>query len=385
MALILVSLLAAVVLIAAFELAARWWIRYRNEYFVYAPGARILLKLDQEAMPGFPDVSINVNREGERGSELPGDCSSLYRVVVSGGSAAECYFLDQSSSWRGVTQTILRRPENLARLGVAHAHVGNIAKSSIAGEGLKLIFGKVLPQFGKVDTIVIMVGASAVLSWMQQGTPVVPDLGKADVDDCFMRHPDHKFSFSPRYTATAELIRRFMDKRQPVKVREQVGRWLIKARQMRQNARDLRTTTPDPTPVIENFARYFDESLRLAKQKAGRVIVLSQPWFQKEAFTPREEAIFWNGGVGDVITEEVKAFYSHEVIFRLMKMIEDTVLNIAAKHQVEWLNVRLRIEPSMENYYDHFHFTPVGANKVAQMLCDMILEKHGGTSPDQRS
>ena len=365
-----VGILAAALIIG--ELTARWWVRYRDEYYVFAPGLRIVLNLDQTAMPGFAPVHINVNCEGERGPELPADRTSLYRVLVAGGSAAECSYLDQPDSWPGVMQTILEKPENLARLGTARVHVGNIGKASVAGEALHVMFEKVLPRMDKVNTIVVMVGASAVLSWLQQGTPSPPRFGDLDLNDYFMKHPAHPFSFSPRHMALIELARRVRDKRNPVKV--DVGKWLIQARQMRLNALDLRTATPDPAPVIDNFARHFDESVKLAQQKASRVIIIAQPWFQKEKYSAEEEALFWNGGAGDVITQDVKTFYSHEVIFDLMKRIEDVVLASAAKHSVESFNMHAALEPSKENYYDHFHFTPIGSARVARVICDIITQ-----------
>jgi hypothetical protein len=151
-------------------------------------------------------------------------------------------------------EAILETPDNLVSLVTAKVHVGNIGRSSVAGEALRLMFEKVLPQMDNVNTIVIMVGASAVLSWLQQGTPSLPRCGDLDLNDYFMKHPAHPFSFSPGHMALIELARRVRDKRKPVKVRDDVGKWLIKAREMRLNAPDLRTATPDPTPVIDNFA-----------------------------------------------------------------------------------------------------------------------------------
>lgn len=376
----LVSFAAIIVAFLVAEWAARWWIRYRNEYYVFAPGSRIILNLDQTAMPGFPPVHITVNGEGERGPELPARDASLYRILVAGGSAAECYFLDQPDSWPGQMQSLLEQPQSLSKLGATRVHVGNIGMSSVAGEALQLIFEKVLPQMGKIDAIVIMVGASAVLNWMQQGTPSPPRFSAPDLNECFMKHPAHDFPFSPKRTALMELARRFRDKRKPVKVRDGVGKWLIKARQMRMNATEIRTSTPDPSPVIENFVRYFNEAVRLAKGKASRVIVMTQPWFQKEKYSVEEEALFWNGGAGDVITQEVKSFYSHEVIFELMKRIEDAVIKVAAAQGVESFNVRTALEPGKENYYDHFHFTPAGSAKVARMVCDLILQGKTGSA-----
>ena len=142
----------------------------------------------------------------------------------------------------------------------------------------------------KMNTIVIMVGASAVLSWLQQGTPSPPRFGDLDLNDYFMKHPAHPFSFLPRHMALIELARRVRDKRNPVKVG--VGKWLIQARQMRLNALDLRTATPDPAPVIDNFARHFDESVKLAQQKASRVIIIASRGFKRRSIQRRKKRSF---------------------------------------------------------------------------------------------
>ncbi len=68
------------------------------------PTARVLPS--QEAL-----VRFEVNSEGERGDEPPADSRATYRILVAGGSAAECYFLDQPSTW----PEVLKRELSTAR------------------------------------------------------------------------------------------------------------------------------------------------------------------------------------------------------------------------------------------------------------------------------
>jgi len=42
---------------------------------------------------------------------------------------------------------------------------------------------------------------------------------------------------------------------------------------------------------------------------------------------------------------------------------------------VESFNARAALEPSKENYFDHFHFTPIGSARVARMICDIITQR----------
>ena len=85
----------------------------RGGYYVMQPGQRTHLTPDPEVFPNLERlVRFEVNREGERGDEVPA-CASLYRTLVAGGSQPEGYLLDQETSWPGALQQLLNRPERL--------------------------------------------------------------------------------------------------------------------------------------------------------------------------------------------------------------------------------------------------------------------------------
>src|SRR5437870_6998435 len=166
--------LASVVLLllaVAAELAARWWLRHRSLYYVFPPGLRLRLHPDPEVFPQLePLVRFEVNRHGERGGEVPRVRSGarLYRALVAGGSQPEGYLLDQDSSWPGALQRLLQRPHCLQRLRASQVHVGNIARSGVGSEALDLILARVLPRYRRLQAIVLLVGASDVLRWLEE-------------------------------------------------------------------------------------------------------------------------------------------------------------------------------------------------------------------------
>src|SRR6058998_1346647 len=172
--------LASVVLLllaVAAELAARWWLRHRSLYYVFPPGLRLRLHPDPEVFPQLePLVRFEVNRHGERGGEVPRVHSGarLYRALVAGGSQPEGYLLDQDTSWPGALHRLLQAPPQLPRLGATRAHVGSIARSGVGAEALRLILERVLPRYPRLQAIVILVGASDVLRWLEQGAPSSP-------------------------------------------------------------------------------------------------------------------------------------------------------------------------------------------------------------------
>lgn len=119
---VLAAVLAAALIVVVLEVGARTWIRRRRQYYVLPPGLRIRHEVDRATLPQLePVVLFDVNRDGERGGDVPGS-PGLYRVLVGGGSQAEGFLLDQHTSWPGALQRLLEQPEHLDRLGATHVH-----------------------------------------------------------------------------------------------------------------------------------------------------------------------------------------------------------------------------------------------------------------------
>src|SRR5262249_30799141 len=153
------------------------------------------------------------------------------RVLVAGGSACECFFLDQRRSIEGQLQQILEQPDALRRLGVPRVHVGSVARSGVGTEALDAILAKVLPRYGQLDVLLTLVGASDVLLWLEKGAPQVIEPATWDIGDLFSCHPEGPFGWSPRRLALTEMLRRQRwTLWQHVDQKERAGRWIAKAR-----------------------------------------------------------------------------------------------------------------------------------------------------------
>jgi len=133
---------------------------------------------------------------------------------------------------------------------------------------------------------------------------------------------------------------------------------------MRAQATEIRTTMPDATPMLEHFEHHFRSALERARAHADRVLVVRQPWFDKD-FTANEAAHMWHGGIGQAWREAVTAFYSNEVLGRLMAVLDARAARVADELGIEHLDLMTVLEPSLEMYYDFFHATPAGARVVA--------------------
>jgi lysophospholipase L1-like esterase len=373
--------LAALVLAVAAELLARRWIRSRTGYHVWPPGLRLDLRQDAEAFRQVePRVRFAVNVDGERGDDVAPHTPGLFRVLVAGGSSAECLALDQPTSWPGALQRLLSSPTSLRALDARRVHVGNIGRSGIGSRQLDLILKHVLPQYRRLDLLVIMVGASDVLRWLEEGAPPSPG-PDPEVEDVFSSHPCQQFRWTPRqcalYALAGRLRRRWL---RPVEIREHAGSWLVAARRMRAEARETRHTTPDPGVVLRAFDRHFRSAVRRAMSYARRVLVVRQPWFDREP-APDEAAHFWHGGVGKAWKQTLTVFYGLDVLHDLMSRLDARAAAIARDLGVADLDLRPILTPSLDHYFDMFHYTPQGAALVARAVADAVL----GAPPADRA
>jgi hypothetical protein len=368
------ALLLAVLAIAS-ELAARAGLRRSGRYFVWPPYARLHMRTDREAVPELePLLRIEFNRDGERGGPVPHDWSKTYRVLVAGGSVAECWFVDQPSTWPHVIERCLNGPASLARLDVSRAHVGNIARSLVACEHIDLIFQRVLPRYERLDAIVLMVGGSDVVHWLEKGTPARIDRDEIPLESIFSQHPEGPFGWTPRKMALRRVAaawrRRVLE---PIVRRENAGRRIARARQSRARAREILHEVPDPGPMLDRFERSLRAILGRARERAKRVILARQPWLEK-AFTSEEEGHLWMFGAGRIHTETVTAYYAHDLVWKLMRRVDARATKVAAELDVETIDLMPVVPPTFDLWYDELHHTARGCERIGRAIARTILD-----------
>ena len=375
-------LTAALAGVAA-ELAARWWIRRHTRYHVWPPGTRLELRSDVTICPQLDRrVRFDVNADGERGGNVRKHEAGLFRVLAAGGSSVECFALNEHASWPGALERILNAPENLRALGARRVHVGNIGRSGVSSRHLDLILERVLPDYGRLAVIVIMVGGSDTFQWFEQGAPATRSSAPLVADEVFAVHPEMRFGWKPRQWAMIELARRVRRRwLRPLEVREDAGKWLPAACKMRAEARDVRTTLPDPGGLLDSFEFHFRRALQRAQAHADRVLVLRQPWFEKE-YTAEEAACFWHGGMGKAWKQTVTTYFSLDVVNQVMHLLDARVARVAEQLGVEYRNLRSALAPSLENYYDYMHYTPAGAAVVAREVAAALLAPPSPAVPE---
>jgi lysophospholipase L1-like esterase len=366
---ILAVALAAPALLLAAEVSCRWWIRRRSRYHVWPPRARIEIRPDPEAFPTLERrVRFHVNADGERGGDVGAGEQGLYRVLAVGGSAVECFALDQPVSWPGVLEQLLNEPERLHTLGARRVHVGNIGHSGVGSADLDLILERVLPQYRHLDGIIVMVGASDVYHWLEEGAPPSRPSVAVPEERLFSQHPQQRFGWRPGAWALVEIARRLRRMwLRHTEVKDRAGAWYVAARRMRAQATELRTAMPDATVVLNHFESHFRRVINRAQTHANRVLVVLQPWLEGP-YTAEETAKFWHGGVGRPWKETVTAYYDLETVNRLLALVQERAATVAGALGVPHLDVLPLLNQRFRHFYDHDHYTPAGAAIVAQAI-----------------
>lgn len=358
------------------ELSARYCLRRFGQYYVWPPYSRTRMEIDGNVLPMVARTArFDVNEAGERGDPLPPDLAHTYRILVGGGSATECYYIDQEASWPHVVQRLLNQKRNLQKLGVEHVHVGNIARSLASSSHLYRIFERVLQRYERLDAIVLLVGGSDVIRWLEHRAPAVIEDDEIPASRVFAQHPEGPFGWRLKTLALWQVARSWNKRwRRPIEVRRGVGKRLAQCRAMRGRAKKILDVVPSSKPMLEHYDKYLRRLIQLARAHAQRVIVVTQPWFDKP-FTPAEEKLMWSFGAGRPHAEEVTTYYSHAVVWQLLRQVNARTSIIAKELGVEEVDLMPVLDRDIETYYDELHHTPKGCAVIGSEIANRIAER----------
>jgi hypothetical protein len=352
------------------ELIARGILR-RSKRYALVPHARSEFQLDLSELPQLePLVRTAINAEGERGGELPSRDRRTFRVLVAGGSAAECYMLDQEAAWPAVVERELRADPG--PIEQPFIHVGNIARSLLPCAGIARILEGVLPRYPHLDVLVTYVCASDVVAWMQQGAPSQLSESELSEEQLFPVGPAGELGWSPRRSALRRLlVRGYRRLLHPVDRREGVGRAVGRNRRMRAEAPNRIDEVPDARGMLARFEVEFRRLVEISLAHGARVLVARQPWIERD-FTAEEELLLWNYGRGRPHAEAVDSYYTHRVAHQLLAEVDAIQSRVARELGVAELDVRSVLPSDFEHYYDDLHSTPLGSAVIGREVAAAI-------------
>lgn len=359
--------------IALIEVAARLWLRHFSRAYPWRPFTHFEMQPDPKILPQLSThTTFRANSLGLRGREPP-DAQNVFRIVTCGGSAVECFSLDDAEAWPQIIEQTLSRPENKARLGVDDVHVLNCAKSGFTNESLGYLLPRVLDRAGPIDVLTITTSAASVTTWAKAGAPAYPYPAGHVWDDVHW-HAEGVWGWTLASSAVAEISRRAVHwLKRPVTTLRNTGAAMDAGRRAYRNAKELRDTYPDPAGWIASYEASLGELIQSARRYARRVVLLRQSWYDAQNPSSAELAQFWQGFVGDAAPEKREIFYSHKVFCQLMVLADEANVRVARRYGADCVRLADAVTPSIDTYYDQIHYAPKGARLAGEFVARELL------------
>lgn len=366
----------AVLLAVLAELGLRFWLRHMARSWAFFPHSKIEMTIAPGICSYLPDrtVAYEINEDGERAGPVP-NAARLYRVLVVGGSAAECRLLNRDETWAGVLQRELNQPEILRSLGCDAAHVGQIAMAQMDCRSLLQVLEAVLPSYNKLDLIIVMNGASDPLRWLEAGAPSGGVAKQSNIDEFLASHSRKRYTW--RSPALVHHLAKRLKARFVVDRQLNVGRTIVKEGAARNAVTDFYRLESDPGAMLDLYETMFRKVLARSKQAAARLLVVRQPWMDRYEFSPEDERELWSGRVGRYKDPGPPKFLSHRDLMKYMRLMDERAARASAAEGVECISVMDVLPHRLGIFYDHFHFTKEGAAIVGRTVFAAVLAPCG--------
>ena len=211
-----------------------------------------------------------------------------------------------------------------------------------------------------------------VVNWLIDGAPQQINSSCRNHENIFSFIGEKKYRWKIKQTAIYEFIR-FLRGRFTWQLRKNAGKTLDAVRLMRKNASNLINVIPNSTALMEKFEKNFNDSIIAAFPFVNNIIVVRQPWFDKDHFSPEEEELLWHAPQGRPYLEKVDTYYSYSVFNALMSRIDRSIVELCKSKKLKCIDLKSHLDNSTAVYYDHLHFTAYGAEGVGQLISDFIL------------
>ena len=370
----------------ATEYALRVWYRIfgKRRYCVWTP------RLREEHRCGplsscHDDgvIRFMTNSLGIRGDEISPD--QHYRILALGGSTTACEYNDQAKAWPHVLQVQLNGPDAL------RTWVGNIGKSGLCTRERIIHLKYLLPQYPRIDLIVMLSGCIDLLRRLIEDRQYDPDFS-AHYESWERRLMGGAFSETPYYpgmfrlktgyygeSAIGSTVKRLKSlSTSGISSHGGAEAALARLREHRKNAEFVQEL-PDLGPALREFRGNLNRIVDMARAKGIRLIFLTQPTLWKEEMNEEESNLLCFGWIGSMKSGRC---YSSGALMEGMRRYNETMLDVCRQRHVECIDLARIMPHTAHFFYDDCHFSDRGCFFTASVLSGYLednLSHNGGS------
>jgi len=377
-ALIVVGLTLSLVLA---ELALRWM--EPNAWRVWPANLERTFTPDPLLIPGVSSPSrFSTNAQGMRGD--PWNEAARHHILAVGGSTTICVYLDDSRAWPHRVQERLNQAS-----GPDFAWVGNVGRPGHTTNQNLLQLEKLLGQYPRIDTVVMMVGANDFLIQLAlqrartseadaapfnpfQAPDPAAELARAFSDV----PPQSDGAWYRRSALVRELaaLRRQRSAGGSLPFLDDSGHFFAEARKYRRQASELIDALPNLTAAHRQFVRNLDRIADLTQAAGVRLILVTQPSLWDPGLSPHELDLLWTGGPPADRLGPSEAYYSAAALAEGMRAYNELLLRVCLRREIGCVDAAERLPRTSGNFYDDVHLTDAGSGRLAELIAGFLLE-----------
>lgn len=356
----------------------RWYLPTQDLYYVWPPRLNIVFRPDPDILPGVQgDARFVINSSGIRGDEFADDQD--FRVLAIGGSTTECTYLDQAETWPSVLQNRLERV--LGR----KVWVGNVGKSGMNTRDHILHTKYLLPQFPKIDAVLLLVGVNDfhLATSDTNNDPqsaLRPEHEEKQRRRSFARIPAQ----GPWYHVSRTGLWRLISAgREATAVRAlnppvqtTTGEMYRTWRDHRRRAQTIVDDLPDLGPALDEYRRNLEATVGHVTQQGARLILITQPSMWWPDLGPSEQRLLWMGGIGQFQEGKAQGYYSVSALDRGMRQYNAVAMEVCRNHSLTCIDLPNLLPRDTSIFYDDVHFNESGSRTVADLVANHLSTSH---------
>lgn len=365
----IVVILSSLFALGAAELVSRAMEAKVSPHAFWPINMRRVLHPDPALLPGVTGPAHFVtDSTGVRATEM--QAGDRQRILVLGGSTAECLYLDSAETWAALVQ------RELMSEGV-QAWVGNAGISGrSAAHHLAAMRHYPFAQ-RRISAVIVLVGANDLGRRLTLDTLYQPLKGDERLASTFMgalrpfeSHTDTGF----RRMALWRLVRRVRGAGAVQNVQDTRGEMYAEWRRQRLTAPTMRGTLPNLDAALADYRALLDSIADAAAENSVDLMLLTQPTLWRSDLTAAEDALLWMGG-GAGFQSEGATFYTPGALAVGMNAYNDVLRSVCAERRLRCLDLARAVPSDTSVFYDDMHFNEHGARQVAQHVATMLLKR----------
>ncbi len=343
-------------------------------------------------MSGVEGLSyFRTNSKGIRGEEFPQSREKSYLILTVGGSTTENFWLDQAKAWPALVQMDL-----VSTADGRQVWVGNVGKAGMTTRDHVLQVRYLLPQYPKIDVLILLAGINDFELRLRQGSLYDPNyLERPGAEAMQMRHA---FSLVPEEVYDLPWYKKTGLWRVARAIRSRIGSdgaanqiiglavtevplprsgvqngydrpsFVADMRHLRQNAVEILGELPDLTSALGEYEKNLNRIIDTAQERGVRIVLVTHPAMWRADLNQYEKSLLWFGAADLGFSR----YYSFQALAKGMNEYNARMLKVCAERRVECIDLAAQLPKNTSAFFDDVHFNENGARLVTRAIASAL-------------